>query len=137
MAFIKGKDLRIKIGNKKVWHATECSISISTDTEEVATKDTNGKVVVPGDYGYTLSTSALVATLDVGNTTHVTSDQLIALQLAGTAVTWEFASAEVGTILYSGTAYITQSDITAATGSIANTSFSFTGSGDIAAEEVE
>lgn len=138
MATIPGKKLRLTFGGKKLYHATDCSLSISSDTEEIASKDTQGKQVIPGDYSYTLSTSALYAVLDAGVTaTHITSDVLIRAQLDKTPIVWQFLSEEEDSEVYSGTAYVTQSDLNGPNGSIANTSFTLTGSGDIAHEPYE
>ena len=128
---IRGKNLRLKFDGKFLYHATECSIDISSDTEEIATKDTQGKQVIATDYGYTLSTSALYATLPGGNTTHVSSDVLIAAQLANTLIEWEFTDGEVGSKIYSGECYVTSGNISASNTGIANTSFTLTGTGDI------
>ncbi len=55
--FIKGKNLRLKVEGKTVFHATECTWSTSRELEDIATKDTNGKRRVLGDYDFTCSTS--------------------------------------------------------------------------------
>ena len=137
MAFIKGKNLRLTFDGKKLLHATECQLSIASKTEEIATKDTVGDELLISGYNYSLSTSALMATLPVGNTTHVVADVLVEAQVAGTPVAWEFTSGEAGTKVYSGTCFVTQSDMTASNGSSANTSFSLTGTGDIVIEDVD
>jgi len=129
--FVKGKYLRLKFGGKTLWHAQECTLSISSKNETVSTKDTQGDEIVMDGYNYTLSTNGLIAALPVGDTTHVTGDTLIDSQLAGTSLQWDFSSDVVGSRIYSGTVYITQSDISAATSGAATNSFSFTGSGDI------
>lgn len=128
---IQGKNLRLKFNDKLLMHATECSIDISSDTEEIASKDTQGKEVISSDYGYTLSTSALYSTLPSGDTTHMTSDALIDAQLDRTLVEWEFTTGVEGQKIYSGQCYVTSSNIGASNGSIANTSFTLTGTGDI------
>jgi predicted secreted protein len=130
MAFTKGKDLRLKFGDKFLLHATSCSLSFSTDTEEITTKDTVGKELVLGDQSYTLSTSALVATLPDGNTTHVVKSYLINAWKNKTLIAWEFTDGEVGNDIYSGNCYVTGGELTADNGSIANTSFSLTGTGE-------
>ena len=136
MAFRKGKNLRLKFNDKWLLHATDCGLSISSDTEEIATKDTDGKEILIGDYSYTLSTSALMASLPSGDTTHIVSETLIDAQLDKTLVEWEFTDGIAGTKIYSGTVYVTQSDITATNGSVAGTSFTLNGSGSIAREVV-
>jgi len=134
MAFIKGKDARFKFNDKFLLHATECSLSISLDLEEIATKDTVGKEQLPGDYSYTLATSALVAT-PTGDqaTTHSVSEILVNAALDKTLIPWEFPTA---TTIYSGFCYVTQADITATNGSVAGSSFSLTGSGAVAREAI-
>ncbi|OIQ16547.1 MAG: hypothetical protein BM557_09540 [Flavobacterium sp. MedPE-SWcel] len=136
MAFIQGKKLRLSFGGKKLWHATECSLSITTDFEELASKDTDGKNQLPGDYSWTLSTSNLVADLPDGDTTHVNADDLIDLQLNDTIVTVEFTTGVTDDTVYSGSAYVSQSDITATNGAVSSGSFSFNGDGKLTKDVV-
>jgi len=129
MAEIKGKSLRVKIGDKWLWHATSCGIDSTSKTDSIATKDTNGDVVSISGYNYTLSMEGLYATLDGTSTTHVTADDLMIIHQAGTLVAWEMLSAD-SKYKYSGTVYITQGGISAPVEGNATASFSFTGSGD-------
>lgn len=135
MAFIKGKNLRIIVGGKPLFHATECSLSITRDLEEIATKDTDGKEQLAGDYSWTMSTSALV-NVDAGVTTHTKVETLVDAVLSGDTVTIEFTTDTTGERVYSGSAFVTQADLTAANGSVATGSFSFTGNGDLTAANV-
>lgn len=132
MAFIKGKDLRISVGDKKIFHSTECSLSITRDLEEIATKDTDGKMQLAGDYSWSLSASALV-NVDAAVTTHTKTEALIDAVLSGTPVTVEFTTGVVGATVYSGSAFVVQADITASNGTTVTGSFSFTGNGDLEA----
>lgn len=134
--FIKGKDLRLSFGGKTLWHASTCTLSISTDFEEIATKDTQGKEQTPGDYAWTVSTENMVADKPVGDTTHVDVHDLIGFQLANTPITVEFTTGVTGAKIYSGTVYVQQADLTAANGSTVTGSFSFVGAGDITVETV-
>jgi len=131
MAFIKGKNLRLKFNDLWLLHATTCGLSIASKTEEVATKDTDGDEILSSGYGYTLSTSALMATLPTGDTTHAVTDYLVDAQLDETLVPWEFTTGVAGDRVYSGMCRVTQSDIAAENGSIATTGFSLVGSGNI------
>jgi hypothetical protein len=137
MALIKGKNFRIQFGNKKVFHATECTLSITTKTDEIATKDTDGDVVTTSGYNYTLSVNALMTVLPSGETTSVTIDDLIDDQLVGESLSWAFGNPEIGSKIRSGTAFVSQSDITASTEGYATGSLSFTGSGNITTTVVE
>ena len=129
--FYKGKNLRFKFDGKTLFHATSCSLSVSTDVEEIATKDTAGKVVIPGSYAGTLSTDALLADKPNGSTTQVDAFDLMALQLANTQITWEFSTGASGDRIVSGTTYLTQTDLTAEEAGIGSGSFSFITTGDI------
>ncbi len=129
--FYRGKNLRLKFGGKTLFHATSCSLSVSSDTEEIATKDTAGKVVIPGSYGGTLSTDALLADKENGSTTTVDAFDLLQFQLDKTEITWEFSTGVVGDRIISGTTYLTQTDFSAEEAGIATGSFSFITTGDI------
>ncbi|MCO6149057.1 phage tail tube protein [Flavobacterium sp. NRK1] len=128
----KGKDVRIGLGGKTLWHATECSVSITNTLEAVSTKDTNGKIQVPSVYEWSASLSALVADKAADNTTQHSFTDLVAFQLANTELDLSFTTGVNGDFLYTGKVYINQSDITAATENSASGSFSFTGNGDLA-----
>lgn len=130
--FYKGKDLRLKFEGKTLYHATSCSLSVSTDSDEIATKDTDGKVFIPGSYGGSLSTDCLVADkLTAEAATVSDAFDLLALQLAGTEITWEFTNGVSGDRIISGNAFFTQCDITAEEAGISSGSFSLTTTGDI------
>lgn len=127
----QGKNLRFKFGGKALFHATSCSIDISTTLEEIATKDTNGSVSTPGNYSWGISADALVANLPSGNSTHVDFAYLLDAQLANTEIEVDFTTSETGDFIYSGTVYIESSNIQAEVGSSAKGSFSFKGNGNL------
>tara|TARA_R110000868_G_C10970676_1_gene769829 strand:- start:8460 stop:8882 length:423 start_codon:yes stop_codon:yes gene_type:complete len=129
--FYKGKFLRLKFEGKTLFHATTCSLSIATDTDEIASKDTNGKIFDPGNYSGSLSTDCLLADKPDGSTTVVDAFDLMAFQLANTKLTWEFSNGVAGDRLISGETYLINSDFSAETNGIATGSFSFQTSGDI------
>src|SRR5690606_555668 len=94
--FIKGKNLRLKIEGKVAFHATECSWSTSMEFEDIATKDTMGKVSIPGDFEFSASTSMLLAEKAVGGTQHDVYD-LLALYKTQEVVEIEFTTDVIGT----------------------------------------
>lgn len=130
--FYKGKNLRLKFEGKTLYHATSCGLSISTDSDEIATKDTSGKVFIPGSYSGSLTTDCLVAdklTAEAGTVSD--AFDLMVLQLNNTEVSWEFTNGVVGDRIMSGTAFFTQADITAEEAGISSGSFSLSTTGDI------
>ncbi|WKW47261.1 phage tail tube protein [Myroides sp. JBRI-B21084] len=126
----KGKNVRFSLNGKTLFHATTCSISISTTLESIATKDTNGTLSVPGNYEWSMSTSALVADKPAGSTQSDFMD-LLALQLSGAEIDIEFTTGEAGDFLLKGKVFIESSSINAETGNSVSGDFSFKGNGDL------
>lgn len=129
--FYKGKNLRFKFEGKTLFHATSCGLSIASDVDEIATKDTNGKVLIPGSYSGSLKTDVLLADKESGATTVVDAFDLLQYQLGNTLITWEFTTGTTGDKIISGSTYLTQSDLTANESGISSGSFSFVTTGDI------
>jgi hypothetical protein len=127
---LKGKDLRIKMADNTIYHATECSFSTTREIESIATKDTDGNKGTPGNYEWSLSTSALVANKAGGSSQNDTKSILDAY-IAGEIVAVEFTTDVEGDIILSGNAYLASCNITAAVGSSATYDVSFTGDGDL------
>lgn len=126
----KGRKLRISVNGKTIYHATECSLTIDSNTEDIATKDTDGNVVVPDGYNWSLNTNALVADKETASTQSDFMD-VLDLQLQSTEVTIQFTTGETGDFLLSGKAYVTNASITASVGSAVSGSFTFTGNGNL------
>lgn len=124
-----GKDLRIKVGGKVVFHATECSFQSQREIESLATKDTQGKESTLGGYDWSVSTKALVADKPVAGAQTDTKDVLTQYK-DGTEVQIEFATETAGDLLISGMAFITAFNIGANIGATATFDASFTGNGD-------
>lgn len=59
MAEIISGNARFTVDGKTVYHATECTISLTRETRERSTKDTNGRVLAKGAKSFSLSISAL------------------------------------------------------------------------------
>jgi hypothetical protein len=127
---LKGKDLRITLIDGTMYHATECSISSTTNFDEVATKDTNGNIVTPDTNSWSLSASGLVANKP-GVSTQKDIHDIFTTHLAKTLVAVEFATTETGDIILSGNAYIESVEITASTEGRATYTASFKGNGDL------
>ena len=126
----QGKKVRFKFNGKTLFHATNCKLSVSTKLEEIATKDTNGQVAIPGNYAWSINTDALVADKPLASTQNDFMD-LLTLQLAGTLISVEMSSSVVGDWKLAGDVYIDSADITAGTQGAVSGSFSFKGSGNL------
>jgi hypothetical protein len=126
-----GKKLRFIFNEKLFLHATSCKLSIATKLEEIATKDTDGSMVVPGNYSWSGSTDALLANAPQGDTIHVTFDTLMIAKLSGQEIDVDFTTDVSGDIIYSGKCYIENAEITADTGVAVKVSISFKGNGDL------
>lgn len=127
----KGKNIRLILDEKKVFHATECGISISVNLESIATKDTDGNVSTPGAYEWSASLSALVADPDNTNTTHHGFNEVVQKMLAREECLFQYTTEETGDFIYSGSVYITSADISASTEGAATGNFAFTGNGNL------
>lgn len=131
----KGKNVRFSFEGKTLFHATSCSVSISTTLESIATKDTLGSMSVPGNYEWTMSTSALVADKPTSSSQTDFMD-LVGLQLAGTEIDVEFTTGTTGDFILSGKVYIESSSISAEVGNSVTGDFSFKGNGDLTKDVV-
>lgn len=127
-----GKNVRFKFDDKKLFHATSCKLSVASKTEELATKDTNGDIVSIDGYSANLTTDALWSDIEAGETlTQIDPAALMALQIAGTLIAFEFTTGVSGDVTISGNCYVNNSDLNAEVGSKASASFQFIVSGDI------
>ena len=125
----KGKNLRISVDGSTIFHATECSFTSSMQLEEIATKDTNGNIVVDGNYSWGVSTNMLVADKAVAST----QDDFVGLLnkfKAGATVAIEFTTGETGDLIISGDAKIESVNFSAPTSGFATGDASFKGTGD-------
>lgn len=126
-----GKLLRFKFDDKKLIHATNCKLTVSSKLEEIATKDTDGTVSIPSGYSFSGSTEALLSNLPAGDTTHATADTLLTAQLAGTEIDIEFTTDVTGDFIYTGKAFIDNFDLGSETGTSVKVSISFKGNGNL------
>ena len=130
--FYKGKEVRLRLGDKTLYHATTCQLTVSSKTQEIATKDTNGDLVTPDGYTSTLSMDSLWADKPNGTTTQLDPADLLQNQLDETLLTFELRTDVDGDKVISGSCYVTNTDLGAEVGNMATAAFQFTVSGDIA-----
>jgi hypothetical protein len=133
----KGRNVRIRIGDKILYHSTSATINITSNTTEVATKDTNGTIVTPDNYTWSASLESLWANKETGQeAVQLDPKDLIGHQLANDLLTFEFSTDVTGDDMYTGSCYVTNTDLGAEVGNSATASFQFTGSGDLTAGTV-
>lgn len=123
-----GKNLRIKLDDNTLLHATECNFTSSLNLEAIATKDTDGEEQSPGSYTWGISTSTLVTVRDTGtqNDTYGILEKFQAKQL----VPVEFTTDDANDIIITGNVYLTQCDIAAPVNGSATFSITGVGSGN-------
>lgn len=131
----KGKKVRISLEGKTLYQATSCKVDISMNLEEIATKDTKGKLSVPDGYSWSASTEALVATKPL-DSTQIDSIELVDYVLSGEELDFEFTTNETGDFLFKGKVLVSQASIDATVGSAVKGSFNFVGQGDLDKEKV-
>jgi hypothetical protein len=125
----KGKNLRIKIDGDTIFHATECSFNSSMSLEEIATKDTNGNLVVTGNYTWGVATNMLIADKAAGST----QEDFVSLlnkHKDGEIVQISFTTDAIGDVLITGYGYIESINFAAPTSGFATGDASFKGNGD-------
>jgi hypothetical protein len=125
-----GKNLRIKVDGKTIFHATECSFTTSRNMESIASKDTNGEQVTPGNYTWGVSTNYLVANKPDASTTQIGMKEILDTYQAGTEVEVQFTTNIVGDVIVTGQTFIEGLNMTAGTNGVATGDASFKGTGD-------
>lgn len=105
MALVKGTDLRIYVGTKKIANETTCSIELSTAMIETSSKDSGDWATsIPGRKSWSLSATLQLDYSD--GTTNYTYDELLTAWLDQTALTVTFKTATVGDTTLTGSAYV-------------------------------
>lgn len=125
-----GKNLRIRVGGKTVFHATECTFTTSRNMESIASKDTNGEQVTPGNYTWGVSTNFLVANIPTASTTQIGTKQILDIYQAGTEVEVQFSTEIVGDVIITGQSFIESINMSAPTNGVSTGDASFKGNGD-------
>lgn len=127
----QGGATRFSYNGKTLYHTTSCKLQISTKMEEIATKDTNGSVVTPSNYSWSASAESLVADKPTASTTQFGFMEIVALQLAKTAIDIEITDGVTGSWMAAGQCYVESADIDATVDQSVSGSFSFKGNGDL------
>jgi len=127
MALINGTNLVIKVGGNPILKATTASMEISVDLPDATTKDSQGwSEFFAGVRSWTLSSDGLI---DYATSASVETDELVAMLIARTAVTVEFATSTSGDMKLSGSAFVSSISQTADMESPSGWSVSFQGTG--------
>ena len=138
MSTIKGQNLRVMVGGKCIAMATSCTFHISAQLEDSSTKDSTGdwqEQEVTG-LSWDASTDSLVTLADNGTNGELPAD-LMSLIINKTLVTLTFdqtagtnnRTGQNATIKRSGSAYVTDLNITAANRQNSTITCQFTGTG--------
>ena len=125
-----GKNLRIRVDGKTIFHATECSFTTSRNMESIASKDTNGEQVTPGNYSWGVSTNFLVANVPTASTTQIATKQILDTYQAGSEVEVQFTTEIAGDVIITGQSFIESMNMSAPTNGVATGDASFKGNGD-------
>lgn len=126
-----GSNVRLSYNGDVLYHTTSCKLQISAKLEEIATKDTNGSVVTPGNYAWNISAESLVADKPSASTTQLGAMDIVDFLLAKTELDIEFTSGETGDWKYAGKVYVESADIDATVDQSMTGSFAFKGNGDL------
>ena len=140
MGTIKGQNLRVMVGGKCIAMATSCQIHIGTQLEDSSTKDSTGdwqEQEVTG-LNWDATTDSLVTLEDNGTNGELPTD-LMSLIINKTLVTLTFdqtagTNNRVGqnsAIKRSGTAYLTDYNLTAPNRQNSTLNCKFTGTGPL------
>ena len=132
MAVYDGSDLRFTFNGKTVFHAINCSITMSRAVKERATKDTNGTEVAKGIKSWSGSGDSLgVMTLPSGVTTAMAFEDLFDAydDDTSTLIDVEFTLGVTGTTYYKGKAILSELSANAPNEEDTTATFSITGSG--------
>lgn len=125
----KGKNLRIKVGDNVIYHATDCEFQSDIEIESIATKDTAGKLKTTGAYDWSMTSSGIAANKPGGGTQE-DFKSILDKHKAGTVVEISFTTDVVGDVIIAGEAYIKSCSVKAGTNGFATLDASFEGSGD-------
>lgn len=136
MGTYAGKNLRIRVDGKTVFHATECSFTTSRNMDSIASKDTEGEESSPGNYTWGVSTNYLVSNKPDASTTQIGTKELLDTYVAATKVEVQFTTNIVGDVIITGQTYIESIDMTAGTNGVATGSAGFKGTGGFETENV-
>lgn len=128
MALVKGTDLRIYIGTKKIANEQNCSIELSTAMIDTSSKDSGDWATsIPGRKSWSLSATLQVDYTDGGAS--YTYDELLTAWLDQTALTVTFKTSTVGDTTLTGSAYVESKPVKSDDQAIATVDITLRGTG--------
>lgn len=128
MALVKGTDLRIFVGTKKIANETTCSIDLSTSMIETSSKDSGAWATqIPGRKSWSISATIQLDYSD--GATNYTYDELLTAWLDQTELTVWFKTTAVGDTTLTGKAYVESKPIQAGDQEIATVEVTLRGTG--------
>lgn len=126
---IAGKNLRISVEGKTLYHATDCSFDSSVSIAAVATKDIEGEVGLPDVISWSLSTNALVTNAPVGSTTTQGTKSILDFHVGKVEVDVEFTTHVEGDFIITGKAWVESVNAAAPVQGLATFTANFKGNG--------
>ena len=122
-----GTDLILQVEGATVGHTTSCSLSLSMDTPEATTKDSNGfSEYIGGVKGGEISFEGLIAYDDSSN-----AIEMADFLLARTQITCIFGTSESGDAIYTAEGFLSSVEMSAEMESAVSYSGSITITGAI------
>ena len=147
---VEGKDLMLFLDGNTVALATSCTLNVSRNMDEASSKDDGSwRTVTPGDAQWDISADSLFSPDPEDKTSkQVAFPDLFAALVEGKELEAHFTVVDTPSPNglpeggwmpkaggYKGKCYVNSSSISAAKGSSASSSFSFTGNGPLQADE--
>ena len=135
MALVKGTDLRIYVGTKKIAFEKTCSIDLSTSIIDTASKDSGDWATqIPGRKKWGIKATIQVDYSD--GTANYTYDELLTAWLNGTALTVSFKTSTVADTTLTGQAYVESKPVSSGDQEIATVEISLAGTGALTKDVV-
>ncbi len=147
---VEGKDLMLFLDGKTIALATSCTLNVSRSMDEASSKDDGSwRTVTPGDAQWDISADSLFSPDGDDETNNqIAFAQSFNSLVEGKELTAVFTLADnasanglpeggwlpASTGGYTGKCYVNSASISAAKGSAASSSFSFTGNGPLQAQ---
>jgi predicted secreted protein len=135
MALVKGTDLRIYVGTKKIAFEKTCSIDLSTSMIDTASKDSGDWATqIPGRKKWGIKATIQVDYTD--GSANYTYDELLTAWMSGTELTIWFKTSTVADTTLTGKAYIESKPVSAGDQEIATVEISLVGTGALTKDVV-
>ena len=139
VGLFNGTSLVVLVNGQVLGHSTSCSLSLAIDAPDASTKQSGGWAEeIGGQRSWSVTTDGLSTVAPGVLATYVSTDELMILAAARTAVTVMFTTVSSGStvnpgdVYWSGQAFIESVDITADMENAATYSVSFKGTGALA-----